>query len=501
MRTDCPILFATTLATLLVPACMDVATTPSPAPGDSVDASSGAETAQDTTAADSTIGLVTCPDQLPTLRPEGWGVQSHCKGVEPDYDGLFDGSRVHRFDITIDPAQWDVAMANLEALYPAGPGGPGGGPGGGTQDNPEWIPVTVAYDGLTWTHVGFRFKGNSSLRTAYRQGKRKLAFRLNFDKFEGQHPSIDNQRFWGFDKMTFSSGFKDDTLIRDKLAAEIFRGAGVPAARSVFAPVFVDVGDGSTYFGLYTMIEDPSDEMLGVQFADAGGNLYKPDGPSASWATLDLDDFAKKTNEDDADFGDVEDAYAALHASPGDAASWRSGLEAHFNVEAFLRALAVNQSIVNWDSYGTMTHNYYLYADPSDGGRLCYFPWDLNEAMLIRQGGPGGGGVASVMLDEIGSQWPLIRHLLDDPIYRADYAGYVSQAVSTGFDQVTVVALARAYHDLIAPWVTGPDGVEAGIYSHLSSPTAFSDSVDGPGGLAEFIAERHAAVEQALVGR
>ena len=45
-------------------------------------------------------------------------------------------------------------------------------------------------------------------------------------------------------------------------------------------------------------------------------------------------------------------------------------LEAHFNVRAYLKLLAVNQTMQNWDTYGAMTHNYYLYGDPDDNGRL-----------------------------------------------------------------------------------------------------------------------------------
>ena len=49
--------------------------------------------------------------------------------------------------------------------------------------------------------------------------------------------------------------------------------------------------------GLYTMIEDPSDDMLEAQFGDDSGNLYKPDGEGAKWARFVQDSFVKKTNE------------------------------------------------------------------------------------------------------------------------------------------------------------------------------------------------------------
>ena len=64
----------------------------------------------------------------------------------------------------------------------------------------------------------------------------------------------------------------------------------------------------------------------------------------------------------------------ALHAS--DAAQWRSQLEAAFNVDHFLKYLAVNNAIVSWDAYGEIAHNYYLFNRSSQ--KLTWIPWDQN---------------------------------------------------------------------------------------------------------------------------
>ena len=61
------------------------------------------------------------------------------------------------------------------------------------------------------------------------------------------------------------------------------------------------------------------------------------------------------------------------------AEAWRAGLEAVFDVDGFLNWLAVNTVIQNWDTYGLMSHNYYLYNDPISG-LLTWIPWDNNEA-------------------------------------------------------------------------------------------------------------------------
>ena len=440
-------------------------------------------------------------DDESLLRPSGWKVASHCKGQEPNYGLLFDDTRVHRIDIELSAEDSEAALDDLENILTGGSG----------SGEPMWVPVTVRYDGDVWTQVGMRYKGNSSLRQGYQSGVRKLPFRLGFDKYEDEAPESDDQRFHGFKKMTFSSGFKDASLMRDKVGADIFRAAGVPAAFGSFVEVHVDSGGGPVYFGLYTMIEDPSNKMLDTQFGDDSGNLYKPDGPGAALVSFNESSMVKKTNEQEGDFSDVQDLLSVLHGDRDDASLWRSELESVFDVQGFLTLLAVNQSIVNWDSYGWMTHNYYMYADPSDDGRFVWFPWDLNESLLFRGGGPGGpggggpggggpgggglgGGSESVLLDEVTEEWPMIRYLLDDPTYLEAYLAELESVRLGAFETTSMEAKVRGYHALIADSVAA----ESAPYSNLTSLSAFEESVEGEGGLIEHIGDRHDAVEDAL---
>ena len=89
-----------------------------------------------------------------------------------------------------------------------------------------------------------RYKGNSSLMASTMSNNQKIAFRLDFDRFEDDIPEIRNQRFYGFDELTFSSNFGDDSQIREALTAEIFRDRDVPAPRVAFYRVVVDAGAG-----------------------------------------------------------------------------------------------------------------------------------------------------------------------------------------------------------------------------------------------------------------
>ncbi len=382
---------------------------------------------------------------------------------------------------------------------PGGGKDPGGSKGGGEPakggldglPEPDWVEVEVSHNGHKWTHVGMRFKGNSSLKMTWNKGLRKFPFRLNFDRYEDSYPQIKDQRFYGFKKMTFSSGMFDSSLIRERLAADILRDGGVPTARGSFCRVYVDVGEGATYWGLYTMVEDPSNKMLDSQFKDDSGNLYKPEGSGATWSKFEQASFEKKTNEDKADWSDIKAAIDALHAKT-DAVSWRKGLEARLDVNHFLKALAINTAMVNWDAYGRMNHNYYIYADPDRGGRFVWIPWDFNEAMFIRE------PTMSVLLKEIGDKWPLIRNLLDDPVYAAKYHDELKAALAGPLEETKLTARINKYYALIKPYVVGKDGEKA-PFTLLSGEQEFNNALtQGKQALLPHITNRHKVVKEAL---
>lgn len=301
--------------------------------------------------------------------------------------------------------------------------------------NPDWFPVEIRFGGQVWPEVGFRFKGNSSLSFGWGEGRFDLPIKLDFDEFEDDHPELKNQRFHGFKQLTFANHFQDPSLMREKLTADLFRAAGVPAAETAHYLVYLDRGDGdgAQLLGLYTAVELPDHSLIDTQFADNDGNMYKPDGPGAGFAagSFDEETFDKETNKSSG-YEDVLALFAALHddARRSDPAAWRAGLEATFYVDGFLRWLAANQLLQNWDSYGVTPHNYYLYADPARGGALTWIPWDHNLSLSPGLGitGPGGfGNALSLSLDEVGASWPLIRFLLDDPVYRARYRDLVAE--------------------------------------------------------------------------
>lgn len=427
------------------------------------------------------VALAACrPDPIDSISGSNpdWTEASHGNAA-PDYSVVFPQDQVNELEITIGADNWTAIRSNMKALYgfDFGSGGMGGPPGTFPTTEPDYVQTTVKFKGKTWQHVGFRLKGNSTLSTAWRSGIYKLPFRLDFDKFEDVQPSIKNQKFYGFKELSFSPGVKDNSLIREKLGSDIFRMAGMPAAQSAFYKVYIDFGAGMKYCGVYCGLELPDDKMVIQQLGEDAGNLYKPESKLATFIQT---EFEKKNNELAGDFGDVSGFVKALQSTKrsSDVVAWRTGLEAIFNVDHFTKYLAINNAIVNWDTYGAMAHNYYLYNHSSKG--LMWIPWDHNESfskspgITGATGGPTGPGNAlSLTMNEVGTGWPLINYIANDAVYFEKYKSHMRDFKNGVFQQNTLDAMIDKYYDLITPFVVGANG-EQPNYTHLSNDAAFT---------------------------
>jgi len=408
-----------------------------------------------------------------------WTTATHSKDADPDFVEVFEDNAVKRLDIVITEGRWESMLDNMTDLYGTFGGSSQGGGGApvattSTDEDPIFVPAEVLYEGTEWYRVGVRFKGNSSLQSTWQAGNLKLSFKLDFDEFEDDYPQIDNQRFYGFKKLSLKNNFDDKSMLREKVAADIFRNAGLAVSNTAFYTVYVDYGDGPIYFGLYTLVEEVDDTVIDEQFSDDDGNLYKPDGNAATFAdgTYNEDEYIKKTNEDEADFSDVESLLTILHdaSRTTDAATWRTNMDTVLDTEVFLKYLATNTVIQNWDTYGRMSHNYYLYNNP-ETNKLTWIPWDNNEAL---QYGKQQGSTELDFSDVTASQWPLISYLYNDDVYQAKYDAYVQEVIEGAFKEATVQALYTRYSSLIEPYAT----TEIEGYTFLNSSADFQNAVN-----------------------
>ncbi len=394
-----------------------------------------------------------------------WTTATHSENTDPQHDIVFEQNKVLRLDINISSENWSAMRTDLSNNYR-------NIMSDDVDYTPIWAPCTVTFDGKDWYQVGVRFKGNSSLEGAYSQGVYKTSLKLDFDEYEDYYPALKNQRFYGFKQLNLNNNYEDDSFMREKTASDLFREFGIEAAHTAFCEVYINTGGGSQYFGLYTMVEEVDDTVIETQIT-SGGNLYKPEDDAASFSSgsYNTSEFNLKTNEDTCDYSDVLALYNALHSNKRttDIEAWKSELESIFDVDRFMKWLAVTATIQNWDSYGNMTQNYYLYNNP-DTFLLTWIPWDHNEAFLS---GKGNRTALGPDYSSVNSNWPLISYLIDVDEYEQIYEKYLQEFIDTVFSVSKVQATYQNHYELIKESVYK----EERNYTFLSFDSAFDSAV------------------------
>ncbi|MFK8045417.1 MAG: CotH kinase family protein [Crocinitomicaceae bacterium] len=425
--------------------------------------------------------LTSCYKEITISAGDGladWTSSTHSSSATPQYDVVFPQESVNRFDITITAEDWANMQSDLDDLYGsssnAGPGGGGPGGGGGTtfaEENPIYVPCNIEFNGKNWYQVGIRYKGNSSLSAAS-SGTTKLPFRLEFAEFSNDYPEINGQTFYGFPALSMSSNYNDPSVMREKVACDLFREFGVPTPYSAFYELYVDYGDGPVYFGLYTAVEVVFETMLVKQFGSESGNCYKPEDEGATFSTsgFNLTDFANKTSGGTGE-SDIQLLYDFLHSTDrtNDTNTFKINLESVLDVQGFLKWLAANTTIQNWDTYGRMTHNYYLYNDPSDN-LINWIPWDNNEAF---QEGKQGGALSFEFNEISDSDWPMIGYILSIPGYENNFKAHILDFVFNTFEPTKM----EAYYSKLQTIIQTSVENETSNYSFVGSASEFESAV------------------------
>ncbi|MFT4282341.1 CotH kinase family protein [Microbacterium sp.] len=248
----------------------------------------------------------------------------------------------------------------------------------------EWISATVVIDGQTFSDVGLKLKGNSSLRglstdadaDLSSQNPQDLPWIIRLDKF------VDGQNLEGTTELVVR-GNSSQTSLNEALALELLEKAGLAAEQAVSVRLSVAGSDES----LRLVIENPSDEWSDRELgsgllykAEAGGDYsYRGEDP-ASYEDV----FDQEAGEDD--LTPLIEFLQWINES--DDAEFAEGLSDRLDVEAFATYLAFQEIVDNFDDIDGPGNNSYLYYD-TDTQRMTVVNWDLNLAFGAT---PGGGG-------------------------------------------------------------------------------------------------------------
>jgi hypothetical protein len=181
--------------------------------------------------------------------------------------------------------------------------------------------------------------------------------------------------------------------------------------------------------------------------------------------------YGKTTNEEAADYSDIVYlAYVIDGAEYDTPEDFALALEQVFNVDSFLRYMAVMVTVSSWDIYPYTGNNFYLYNNPGTG-QFEWIPWDLTW-----------GDNARFPLFELEGEGLLERAPLYDRVfeverYRIQYAAYLDLLARTWFNGDNIGREAQRYYNLIVPQISQGSGDKM-YYGEtpMFSPELFQDS-------------------------
>lgn len=260
----------------------------------------------------------------------------------------------------------------------------------------KYVKGTLKDGETVYAEVGIHLRGAAG---SFRPFDDKPGLTLNMDKF------ADGQRFHGLDKFHLANSVQDPSYLSELICGEMFRAAGVPAARIGHAVVTIN----GRPRGLYYLKEGYDKDFLTLHFKNNSGNLYDGGFLTDIDAKLQL----LSTKNDVSDYADLKALAAA--ANEPDRTKRFVRMEKLLDMDAFLSYLAMDTIIWDWDGYPMNRNNYRIYHDPVRD-KIVFIPSGLDQ-MFVDLNAP--------ILP--GYQGLIARKLIDTPEGRKRYLDRVEE--------------------------------------------------------------------------
>lgn len=380
----------------------------------------------------------------------------------------FYGNGIQEVRIEFAQKNWDVMLDSLK------------------QANPEARLVATAWvNGQRFDSVGVRYKGNSSYFRTRNETLKKLPMNIKLD-FKKKGQVLKN----GQNTIKLSNSFLDPSFLRDPLSYEVIRKY-MPAPQCNFSKVYLN----GKYWGLYVNSESVDNAFIKKHFGVEGGHIVKCD-PDNWKKVRSQTGCPKGENASLTYLNDNAGCYDAFYEVDNPSA-WKllinlikvlnktpDQIETVLDVDQTLWMLALNNAIVNLDSYnGSLSHNYYLWFDSANVAHPII--WDLNMSF----GGWRRDFSFQEMTDDQLIQYsplaefenlrrPLISKLLKNPLYRKLYLAHLKTIVKENLTTGQLMTRAQAMSKEIDPWVK-QDSLK--LYSYADFQNSFDKSMkSGP---------------------
>ena len=179
--------------------------------------------------------------------------------TQPNYvTTIFDDDKVIEINIEMSEDDWQEMIDNASAE--------------------EYTSANITVNGTTYTNVGIRPKGNSSLSQIVADSTTdRFSFKLKFDKY------IDGQTLDGLSKLVLNNNMSDTTYMKEYLSYKLLDSLNVPTPECAYAHITVNGEE----WGLYLAVEPIEEEFIERHYGSINGNLYKPESDSVAMGNKD----------------------------------------------------------------------------------------------------------------------------------------------------------------------------------------------------------------------
>jgi spore coat protein H len=364
---------------------------------------------------------------------------------------------------------------------------------------------------MSFPGVGVRLRGNTSRERpengtgnhlATNQLNRvhyKIKFNHDFSKDESAYgaPSVNvptNTALKSQQVLTNVKGINlkfnhdDPSYIREALSYDQFRKFGVEVVHTTFAKLYIKIGDETErYIGIYMAFEDIDKTFIKKRYANNEGTMFKCLWQAYGPADLTITDsdgslltgrigeemsdpatnaiftsnfhayhpsYDLKEDPSGTGVSDLNSFITFLNSNPT-----KDQIESVFDVQPFLRALAVNVMIGMADDYWRGGNNYYLFKNPAQSNKWTYLPYDNDRTFGINTFGPAAE-TSSVIHWGDNSGTPcypvMVNQILEIPQYMIDYKAYLTAMVDSNyFSEATIIARIQEMQNSFSSYTSG----------------------------------------------
>ena len=278
-------------------------------------------------------------------------------------------------------------------------------------NNPDFrLPAQIFMGNSYLDSVAIRYKGYSSYINCSSSIKKPYNIDIN--------SIINDYQFMGYKKIKLSNCWFDPTFLKELLACKLYQ-----RYLPTYEANLIRIQTQGEYTGLYLNQEAINKQFLEKHFGENDGAFFKCDPINNDLYSSNLQFFGsdstmyfnsyeiKSTNG----WSELINLIEILNNNP-------ENIGSVLNVDRVIWYFALNQVLMNYDSYNIgACHNYYLYQTAD--GLFQIIPWDLSESFINTANSTPTGILSDPFYNEPNK--PLLNIILNNDIYRKIYTAHL----------------------------------------------------------------------------